>query len=291
MTKATMQVNGERLQRSVAVLLTASMILLARSASAEVAVITDHGGAVLGASGQPFTIYPFYLGAGWGSINPPSAAVRANQEYLTNLASFISGRFVPPGIQPFISQYRVVAGASVGPAAGDITATPRQIDNAAIKNIIVAAQGASGDGHLHAYGSNVLIIVFPGAGFTPCDPPLCSDWSHVAYHRDDGPNRFYAVFFGSDSATAGFEVSQAVSHEVFEAATDPILGSAWEGVPSDPGKEVCDSTSAPVFGYNGINIWRCFDKSLFGEQTTTGYDPPLAFDPVSFSVPETSLLR
>ena len=234
-------------------------------------------------------LFPFYLGARWGSINPPSAAVRAHQEYLTNLASFISGTFLPPGILPFIYQYRVVAGARAGPAAGDLTAAPRQIDNGAIQSIIAAAQGASGNGHLPAYGPNVLIMLFPDGGFTPCD--TCSNWSSTAYHRDAGANSFYNVLFGDDTATCASQVSQAVSHEIFEATTDPILGSAWEDLTISPPKEICDSEVPPVLGCSGINIWQCFDDSLGGQQTTTGYDPPLAFDPVSFSVPETSLLR
>ena len=203
-------------------------------------------------------LFPFYLGARWGSINPPSAAVRAHQEYLTNLASFISGTFLPPGILPFIYQYRVVAGARAGPAAGDLTAAPRQIDNGAIQSIIAAAQGASGNGHLPAYGPNVLIMLFPDGGFTPCD--TCSNWSSTAYHRDAGANSFYNVLFGDDTATCASQVSQAVSHEIFEATTDPILGSAWEDLTISPPKEICDSEVPPVWGAV---------ESIYGNVSTT----------------------
>jgi hypothetical protein len=283
-----MNSNVKHIHFCVGHLLVTVTLLFARSASAESAVIFDNRGAVLGASGQPFTIFPFYVGAGWGSITPPSAAVRAHQAYLTNLAAFTSGTFVPPGIQPFIKQYRVVAGASVGPAAGDTTAPPRLLGSEDIKTIITNAQAKppTDIGHLPPYASNVLIMVFPSTTFTP-GPDVCAGGlTSGSYHCNAGPNKFFGVVFGSDTATGASDVNQVVSHEVFEAATDPGFPGnlAWDNL-GPPNVEVCDSNLNPTFGYNGIKIWQCFDNSLGGQQTTTGYDPPIAFDPVSFLYP------
>jgi len=261
--------------------------LLARPAAAEVAVITDNHGPVLGET-QDFTIYPYYYGGGWGSINPPSAAVQAHQAYLAKLAAFISNAYHPSGIQPFIRQYRIGANAFAGPAAGDLTPAPKLLKDSDIKSIITSAQGASGDRHLPAYGPNVLIMVFPDSGFTYCsDVNICgNDWSSKAYHLTAGANAYYGVLFGDNTATSYSVVSQAVSHEVFEASTDPAF-SAWQGAapPHNATTEVCDSDNSDVFSDNGIMVWSCYDNSIGGAQTTTGYDPPTAFDPISFIVP------
>ena len=69
-----------------------------------------HGGPVL----SSFTIYPLYYG------NWEAADITAEQSYLNDLASYISGVNAPAGQQPMLKQYGVnqVSVAARGPAAG-----------------------------------------------------------------------------------------------------------------------------------------------------------------------------
>jgi len=263
------------------------LVVIGRPASAD--VIANHGGPILGGAGNPFTIYPYYYGRGWGGAT--SLAVVDEQLFLTNLASYISGKYLPPGVNTFLRQYGVVSTASVASPVVNVTPTATTLSNQDILNAISAAQNANPPTLPH-YAANVLILVMPASGFSPCTS--CDSIVWWGYHRAAGANQNYSVTF-ADSAgcSSGTPLcfSLVTSHEVFESTTDPgfSVSYAWDNF-GPPNVELCDDAPDNGFSYMGSAFPGCYDNSLSGNPTTTGYDPPTAFEPVSFIVPITSCL-
>jgi hypothetical protein len=264
--------------RRIALMAVANVVSLGIASQAAADVVTNFGGPILGAAGHPWTIAPLYVGSNWGSAT--STAVLDHQRFLTNLADYVSGTYLPPtGMGTFLKQYGVVAKVTVAAPIVDTTQTARPICDSDIKTFITTNQGNAN--HLAAYGPDTLIMVFPSTGFTS----NCSATATFAYHSAVGANAYYGVSF-ADSATvgAGAPFTVVTAHEIFEAATDPYVGvtpnsPAWAN-PSTG--EICDGAGWPTFGFNGVQILGCWDNSLGGAVSTTGYDPPTPFDPVSF---------
>jgi hypothetical protein len=281
-----MRSHFERRRVWIRFLLASVIMLLGRVATAD--VISNHGGPVLGASGKPFTIYPYYYGSGWGSATSP--AVVEEQLFLTNLAAYISGKNVPAGVNTFLHQYGVVAGASVAAPYVNATPTATTLSNQNILDAISAAQGGTNP-KLPQYAANVLILFMPATGFSPCT--TCGDGTWWGYHRAAAANKYYAVTFADAGCTGGGTLcfSLVTSHEVFESATDPgfSVNYAWDNF-GPPNVEVCDNAPDSGFRYMGSAFPGCWDNSLSGKATTTGYDPPTPFEPASFIVPATSAM-
>jgi hypothetical protein len=164
------------------------------------------GGPVL----DTFEIYPLYYGA-WNQ-----ADIDTQQAYLENLSAYISGQNAPAGQQPMIRQYGVNAATVAAAATADPSAKPRTLSRAEVLKIIHNNQTA---GKLPAFGLHSLLMVFPAHGFTleGCDG--CS------YHASESTSAFWAVV----PADTGPNVQLVSAHEVFEAATDPVVNdsSSW----------------------------------------------------------------
>jgi hypothetical protein len=265
--------------RQLALTAFASAVLLGFASQAAADMVTNFGGPILGATGHPWTIAPLYVGSNWGG--PTSSAVLEHQRLLNNLADYVSGTYLPPtGFATFLQQYGVVAKVTVAAPIVDTTQAARAICDSDIQTFITTNQGNAN--HLAAYGPDTLIMVFPSTGFTS----NCQTTATFAYHRALHANAYYGVSF-ADSALvgAGAPFTIVTAHEIFESATDPYTGvtpnsPAW--LNSSTGQEICDGAGWPSFGFNGVQILGCWDNSLLGVASTTGYDPPTPFDPVSF---------
>jgi hypothetical protein len=228
---------------------------------------TQHGPVL-----TSFTIYPYYYGAGWGA-DTSAYQIVAQQKGLTDIAAYISGKYVPAGIRTVISQYGGVTSATVAPAVLNRTASSGALSESEIQTIIANGIAAN---QLPNWGSNVLIMVFPASGFYPSAGVWARHWS-------TGLNHYYGYVFAD---IGGFPLSAWISHEIFEAATDPAITSspAWE-VGST---EICDGPCQPgvtLWDYNGSLIAAPFDNTIGGNCSTTGYDPPTVFDPLAFLIP------
>jgi len=163
------------------------------------------GGPVL----ETFTIYPLYYGA-WST-----ADIDTQQAYLRSLSAYISGKDAPAGQQPLIRQYGVDAATVAAAKTANPTATPKTLKRADVLKIITNNQTA---GKLPAFGPNSLLIVFPAHGFTLEGCNGCS------YHASESISAFWAVV-PADSGPSLL----VTAHEVFEAATDPVVNdsSSW----------------------------------------------------------------
>jgi hypothetical protein len=281
-----MQSEARRSKLLVRFITAFALMLLGRHASAD--VIANHGGPILGGAGNPFTIYPYYYGSGWGSAT--SSSVVNEQLFLTNVASFISGKYVPPGINTFLHQYGVVSTASVAAPVVNAAPTPTTLSNQDILNAIGAAQNAAPPTLPH-YASNVLILIMLASGFSPCTS--CDSIVWWGYHRAAAANEYYAVTFADAGCSSGTPscFSLVTSHEIFESTTDPgfSVSYAWDNF-GPPNIELCDNAPDNGFSYMGSTFPGCYDNSLSGNPTTTGYDPPTAFEPISFIMADTSPL-
>jgi len=84
-----------RLRTSFLILATAVSVLGSGARAMAQLIIPNQGGPVL----PIFTIYPYYYGSGWGT-SIDGAAIREQQLYLANVAAYISGAYLPPGVTP-----------------------------------------------------------------------------------------------------------------------------------------------------------------------------------------------
>jgi hypothetical protein len=202
-----------------------------------------HGGPVL----ETFEIYPLYYG-NWSETD-----LNAQQEYLVNLAAYISGKDAPASSQPMIRQYGVNQATVAAAATASPDATPVTLAQADVLNIITKNQAA---GILPAFGPNVLIAVFPAHGFTLTGCDGCG------YHTSQSTSAFWTVV----PADAGPTMALVTGHEIFESAADPGIGSfqAWDE-PVDP----CDNASPITLSFGQIPP--VADNTNAGACSTTGY--------------------
>jgi len=267
-----------RLRCGLALTVLVNVVVLGMSSRASADIVTDFGGPILGASGHPWTIAPLYVGSPWGG--PTSTSVVAHQHFLNAVADYLSGKYLPAtGIATFLEQYGVVAKVTIAAPVVDTTQTPRPICDNDIQTFITTNQGNGN--HLAAYGPETLIMVFPSTGYTS----NCQATQTYAYHASAGANKYYGVSL-ADSATVGAHAPFTVvtNHEIFESATNPYgaVSPAWANPMTG---EICDYDGWSLFGFNGSQLLGCWDNSLSGAVSTTGYDPPTHFDPVSFLYP------
>jgi hypothetical protein len=227
-----------------------------------------HGGPVL----STFTIYPLYYGK-W-----QSADITAQQNYLINLASYMSGQNAPAGQQPMMKQYGVNQ-VSIAPyAVSGVLNVPNQPDpNPTVPDPCVSAtclwqgdlryiiQTNQAAGRLPPYGSNSLIVVFPahGMGLHGCNG--------CGYHHSESYSAYWAVVpedagaFGELNAKDGFQLVTA--HEVFEASVNPSINNspAW-----DEAVDQCDNAYAISPPYIPIRIPPATDNTAGGFCNSNG---------------------
>ena len=158
------------------------------------------GGPVL----ETFQIYPLYYGD-WTTTE-----IDAQQAYLTSLTEYISGQNAPAGQQPTIRQYGVISATVAAPQTANPSAKPITLTRADVVKIISNNQAS---GKLPAYGANSLLMVFPAHGFTLQGCDGCS------YHSSQSMSKYWAVV----PADTGPNMQLVTAHEVFEAATDPVV--------------------------------------------------------------------
>ncbi len=186
----------------------AALLTGAGTASAQPYYALEYwGGPVL----ESFTIYPLYYGA-W-----TPAEINAQQAYLQTLTAYISGANAPAGQQPMTRQYGVNSATVVAAATASPSAKPKALTRTDVLNIIHSNQTA---GKLPAFGPNSLLMVFPAHGFTLVGCNGCS------YHDSESISAFWAVV----PADTGPNVQLVSAHEVFEAATDPVVDDRHPGV-------------------------------------------------------------
>lgn len=182
----------------------AGMVLGAWPGSAQPYYALEYwGGPVL----ETFQIYPLYYGD-W-----TQAEIDTQQAYLTSLTAYISGQEAPAGQQPLIRQYGVISATVAAPQTASPKATPTSLTRAALVKIIKNNQTA---GKLPAFGPNSLLMVFPAHGFTL---PGCDGCS---YHASQAMSEYWAVV----PADSGPNMQLVSAHEVFEAATDPVVNNS-----------------------------------------------------------------
>ena len=242
-------------------------LLMAATVSGQVP-LQYHGGPVL----SSFTIYPLYYGS-W-----TAADITAEQDYLNNLAAYMSGQNAPAGEQPMLKQYGVNQ-VSVAPyASSGVLAVPNKPDPGAtspdpcvaatclwagdVRYIIQTNQALK---RLPAYGSETLIVVFPahGIGLHGCNG--------CGYHSSNSSTAFWAVVpedagaYGELNARDGFELVTA--HELFEASTDPSVANspAW-----DEAVDQCDNALAITPPYFSIRIPPATDNTAAGHCNSNG---------------------
>src|SRR5260370_12467149 len=203
------------------VIVVLSLLAGGRSAGAQAHPWLEYkGGPVL----ATFKIYSLY----WGQWTP--AQIKAQQEYLTGLAAYISGVGAPTGEVPMLTQYGVYK-ASV--ATKVVTANPgakKDLSQTDIVNII-----KNNAGKLPAFDAHTLIMVFLGKGSS------LTVGKGMGYHHSESNTAFWAAV----PQNAGPTLARVTAHEVFEAATDPGDDNS-QGSISHHGQESNDGCNSPI---------------------------------------------
>ena len=219
------------------------LTLLTSGQTAAAQPLQYHGGPVL----ETFEIYPLYYGA-WseGDIN-------SQQEFLVNLAAYISGKDAPAGSQPMMKQYGVNQATVATRATASPHAAPITLTRADVLNIITKNQAA---GILPAFGPHRLIMVFPAHGFTLAGCEGCG------YHTSESISAFWSVV----PADVGPTLALVTAHEVFESSADPAAGSfqGW-----DEAVDQCDNATSITLSFGKIPP--ATDNTNAGACSTTGY--------------------
>lgn len=200
-----------------------------------------HGGPFL----QNFQIYPLYYG------NWSASEITAQQDYVANLAAYMSGAGAPAGQQSMMKQYGVDQVTVAAPATASPLAKPAVLTRTAVLNIIHANQGT---GNLPAFAANRLLIVFPAHGFsvTGCDG--CG-----GFHASQSTSAFWAVVPADQKRVV-------IAHEIFESSADPAVNNfvGW-----DEAVDQCDSASNIDLSFGPIPP--ATDNTHAGACSTTGY--------------------
>jgi hypothetical protein len=159
-----------------------------------------YGGPIL----ETFKIYPIYYGD-WSK-----ADIDTQQAYLKSLAAYISGEKAPAGEQPVIRQYGVLSASVADAATASPNATPATLTQTQLVTIIKENQKS---GKLPQYSAKTLIALFLAHGFKLQGCDGCS------YHASNSKTEIWLVV--PHDTGAPYQLSTA--HEVFEAATDPVV--------------------------------------------------------------------
>jgi hypothetical protein len=200
-----------------------------------------NGGPVL----RTFKIYPLYYGD-WSA-----AEITAQQNYLTGLTAYLSGKGEPAGQQPMMWQYGVNE-ASVATAAKDSpSAKPVKLKRSDVLKIIHDNQSS---GKLPSFGPATLIMVFPAKGFG------LDNCNGCGYHSSESATSYWSVV----PHDVGPNLPLVTAHEVFEASIDPADDNdrGW-----DEAVDGCSSIVSLSFG----QIPGATDNTNNGTCSTTGY--------------------
>ena len=184
------------------------------------------------------TMYPLFYGD-WSS-KQDEAVKQAQIAYLKGIADYINGVGAPAGQVVTAYQYGVRSAAvgqdvSTGTSIKSVTVCDPEAgvacggSQAHIRDVINDAQTNSG---LHGYDANSLILVFLAPTINIQVSGGCS------YHSSVSNTQFYGVVRGYDSCGPVLAVT---SHEVFEALTDPVVGSGWDGSGGSEAVDNCDT--------------------------------------------------
>jgi hypothetical protein len=194
---------------------------------------------------ETFEIFPLYYGK-WSASD-----LTAHHEYLVNLAGYMSGQNAPAFEQPVTQQYGVTQVTVAAAATASPKAKPRVLSRSDLVNIIQTNQSS---GNLPPFGPNTLIMVFPAHGFSVNGCNGCG-----GYHSSQSTSAFWAVVPADQEQVV-------IAHELFEAATDPGIGSfqGW-----DEAVDQCDAASAITLSFGQIPPPT--DNSNGGSCSATGY--------------------
>ena len=200
-----------------------------------------HGGPYL----QTFEIYPLYYGD-WAESD-----ITARQNYVVNLAAYLSGVNAPASEQPMMKQYGVNQVTVAAAATANPKATPKVLSRKELLKIISNNQAS---GKLPAFGPNTLIVVFPAHGFSVNGCNGCG-----GYHASQSTSAFWAVIPADQEQVV-------IAHEVFEASTDPAVNNfqGW-----DEAVDQCDSASPITLSFGPIPP--AIDNTNGGTCSTSGY--------------------
>jgi len=233
---------------SVLLLISAFVVFSAGPVCASDDPLEYHGGPVL----EKFTIYPLYYG-GW-----TDAEIATWQNYLVDLAAYMSGDKAPAFEQPMMKQYGIdhvdvaaAVHASPNAKAGKAALTRKQV-----LDIIEAAQD---DKNLPAFGSHKLLVLLPGDGFNAYGG-VCGKGGGC--HSSESTSAFWAVIPKNQELVV-------VAHEVFESAADPAIDTfqGW-----DEAVDQCDSAkNITLSAFSGMQIPPATDNTHAGACSTTGY--------------------
>ncbi len=211
-----------------------------------------HGGPFL----ETFEIYPLYYGIWTGS------EIDTRQDYLVNLAAYMSGKNAPAFEQPAMKQYGVdqVTVAAAKTASPDAKPGSQPLSRDEVLNIIEANQD---NGKLPAFGSHRLIVLFPGLGFSVSGEGGACPETSGACHGSESTSAFWAV------VPLGQELL-VVAHEIFEASADPGIGTfkGW-----DEAVDQCENSPNKVTlsSFGNMRISPVTDNTNGGACSTTGY--------------------
>jgi hypothetical protein len=258
--------------------------------------LVNRGGAILATP----EIAPVFVGT-WAQSD-----IDATMAYLAALVDYMNGRGAPVGRQSVLRQYGVTA-ASLLPAAVVAIPEPYQegiygIDDDDILRTFIHQVQLMPGAYPFAPGRIVLVMTggVPSVGL-----------SALATHLDDDDNDdgfFALVPTERNPSTAGLQT--AISHEIFEAATDPhprnsvwgqgwiywisqycgtacldpfnLLCERWCAGDTDEGADACDSTSQPLpfgqvsnFADNArltCDVWSPAAQPVAGDFDGDGFD-------------------
>jgi Bacterial tandem repeat domain 1 len=200
-----------------------------------------HGGPFL----QTFEIYPLYYG------NWSESEITTQQNYVVNLAAYLSGENAPAGEQPMMKQYGVNQVTVAAAATASPKATPKVLSRKELLHIISNNQAS---GKLPAFGPNTLIVIFPAHGFSVNGCSGCG-----GYHASESTSAFWAVV-PADQEQA------VIAHEIFESSADPAVNNflGW-----DEAVDQCDSASSIILSFGPIPP--AIDNTNGGTCSTSGY--------------------
>ena len=218
----------------------------------------------------PFAVVPMtYNGGGiiavpevvalyWGNF--AATDISSMQTWFAGWAGYIGGALAPAGLDEVLLQYGVYS-ASVGVHYNEVSAPPNATDTD-VKNKVIALQAM---GHLPAFAANrIFVVMTNGITFSGYGTVWC------AYHGGWAANSYYAICpyptaGGCEpTATALGNLQYAVSHEIQEAATDPIPGTGWVEGGGEGGDGCNQQTVDMTFGVlqrfadniqNACSVW------------------------------------
>jgi hypothetical protein len=196
---------------------------------------------------ETFVIYPLYYG------NWSQAEIAKQQDYIVNLAAYMSGKNAPANKQPVMKQYgvdevSVAAAAKAAPHAQTGILTKKDV-----RDIIARNQNRK---NLPAFGDHTLIVVFPAHGFS-VDGTECNGCG--GYHTSNSVTDFWAVVPADQGPLV-------IAHEIFESSADPAIDHfrGW-----DETVDQCDNAPAITLWFG--QIAPPIDNMNGGTCSTTGY--------------------